>query len=254
MKDQFKRYKLLNLYIDVISYGDLVSQLLESVRSRNQKCLVFINTLKYYQASKDNALKAAIEGADYILPDGISVLVAGKIFGVPVKERINGTDLFETLLKMSDKYRFRVFFLGATKDNLSKLLITVSDKYPNIIIGGTRNGYFSDQDNADIVEEINASNSDILFLGISSPKKEIWVNEVRQDLRISIIQGVGGSFDVVAGIIPRAPKWMQKYGLEWLHRVLKEPQRMFKRYLIANSYFVFLILSHLHKKYVLRKQ
>jgi len=141
-------------------------------------------------------------------------------------------------MELADKKRYRVYFLGARQNILEDLLSYVSKTYPNLVIAGARNGYYSETDEPEIAAAIKQSEADIIFIGITSPKKEIFLLKWKNELGVSICHGVGGSFDVLAGKVERAPELLQRYGLEWLYRVYQEPRRMWKRYLVTNSKFI----------------
>ena len=241
------RINLLNFEIDVISFADTVNVLFENIDKNIKSFVFFINALKVYELDKNVELKNAMSNFNFLLADGIPIVWVSKLFKKPLPERVNGTDLFEKLMSEAEKRDKSVYFLGATQENIERLMKVVNQKYPKLKIAGYRNGYFNVIEENDVIENINKSGADFLFLGFSSPKKELWTFKYKDQINTPIIQGVGGSFDVVAGIIERAPKWMQKNGLEWFYRVLKEPKRMFKRYFITNGFFILMVLKYLFK-------
>jgi N-acetylglucosaminyldiphosphoundecaprenol N-acetyl-beta-D-mannosaminyltransferase len=247
------RYRFINSYVDAISLDDVERELLAAVERREKKHVVFINALKICEIERSPAVAEAVKNAEYILADGVPILWASRLFGRPLNGRVNGTDLFERLLESAARQGKSVFFLGTTQRNLEVLLSTVRKRYPSLRIAGARNGYFQDADDEAVIRQINDSDADILFVGISSPKKEVWVYKYKHRLQATVIQGVGGSFDVVAGIIPRAPRWMQRSGLEWLDRVFREPRRMFMRYLTNNTRFIFLFARAFVREVVFKR-
>ena len=148
------------------------------------------------------------------------------------------------LAALAHDKKYKIFFLGAKEEVVSKVVETYSQEYSSNIIAGYRNGYFSEDDEAEIAEQIVNSGANILFVAISSPTKENFLYKHRKALsKVNFIMGVGGSFDVVAGKVDRAPVWMQNMGLEWMYRLLQEPQRMWKRYLVGNSKFILLVIK-----------
>ncbi len=147
---------------------------------------------------------------------------------------------------------FRVFFLGATEKVLRTMLVRLKRRHPELIVAGSRNGYFSDAEESEVVRQIVESGADVLFLGMGTPKKELWGARNLHRLDVSICQGVGGSFDVVAGVLGRAPRWMQRSGLEWLYRIIQEPGRMWKRYLVTNTVFLGLFVTELIRTKIFR--
>ncbi|MBI5470986.1 MAG: WecB/TagA/CpsF family glycosyltransferase [Ignavibacteriae bacterium] len=249
----YRRIPFVNTQADAISLENAVEVVFVAIERRNKLHIVFLNALKIHEIEKDSRMAEAVSAAELILADGVPIVWASRLFGRPLPGRVNGTDLFELLLARSEREGKRIFLLGATEKHLDDLMRVLRQSYPKLNIAGYRNGYFSDSDDVAVIEQINLSGADILFLGFSSPKKELWAYKHKHEILAPVIQGVGGSFDVVAGIIPRAPRWMQKYGLEWLDRVIREPRRMLKRYMISNTNFVYLTLRALFREKVLRQ-
>jgi N-acetylglucosaminyldiphosphoundecaprenol N-acetyl-beta-D-mannosaminyltransferase len=164
--------------------------------------------------------------------------------GKPIKERVAGIDLMINLVEMAHQNNYKIFFFGAKEEVVKKVVEDYSKLYSKDIIAGFRNGYFRKDEEPAIAKQISESGANILFVAISSPTKENFLYENKLLLKnVNFIMGVGGSFDVVAGKVKRAPKWMQASGLEWFYRFIQEPKRMWKRYLIGNSKFIYLVLK-----------
>jgi N-acetylglucosaminyldiphosphoundecaprenol N-acetyl-beta-D-mannosaminyltransferase len=209
---------------------------------------VVINAVKVANAQKDKELKASIINCDIITADGQGIVWASQLLKKPLPERVAGIDLMEELVKLASEKDYRLFFLGAKEEIVKSVVDIYSKKYGDKIIAGYRNGYFKKEDEANIAQQIADSNADILFVAISSPKKEIFLNTYKHLIKTPFIMGVGGSFDVVSGFVKRAPKWMQDWGLEWFYRTMQEPGRMWKRYLFGNSTFIYLVLKEKFKQ------
>lgn len=241
------RISLLNFEVDVISFDETVYKLFDNIDKKIKSFVFFINALKVYELDKNAELKNAMSSFNFLLADGVPIVWISKLFKKPLPGRVNGTDLFEKLMENAEKRNKSVYFLGATQENIEKLIEVIRYKHPRLNIAGFRNGYFNQEEECEVVEVINQSEADILFLGFGSPKKELWAYKHKDQLTVPVVQGVGGSFDIVAGIIQRAPKWMQKSGLEWLYRVIKEPNRMFKRYFVSNTVFLYLVIKYFIK-------
>ena len=248
-----ERVNLLNIAVDKIKTEEVIREIFEAIEKGEKKHIVFVNALKVYLVDKDPELKKSIFDADLVLPDGMPIVWISRLFNRQLPERICGTDLFEILLKECENRNKSVYFLGSKDEILKKMLNVINRTNPKLRIAGFRNGYFSDFDDDNIINEINNSKADILFIGISSPKKEIWAYKYKAKINTPVVMGVGGSFDVLAGVVSRAPKWMQKVGLEWFYRVIMEPRRMLGRYLKTNLYFVFVVLKYLINEKFLRK-
>lgn len=210
---------------------------------------VVVNAGKIVAMQKDLQLRQSVNESDIINADGQAVVWASKVLGKPLKERVAGIDLMVNLVKMAHENNYKIFFFGAKEDIVKKVVATYSDKYSSEIIAGYRNGYFKKEEERDIAREISESGAHILFVAISSPAKENFLYENRDILnKVNFVMGVGGSFDVVAGKVKRAPFWMQKSGLEWFYRFIQEPKRMWKRYLIGNSKFIWLVIKEKFSK------
>ncbi|MCH7910336.1 MAG: WecB/TagA/CpsF family glycosyltransferase [Candidatus Hydrogenedentes bacterium] len=167
----------------------------------------------------------------------------------PLKDRVAGVALMYDLLSAADERRLRVYFLGAGQEVLDSLKEVCARDFPGLKIVGTRNGYFDESAWPELVSEIRDSRADMLFVGMPTPFKEVWCHEHKDALDVPVIMGVGGSFDVVAGYVRRAPTVMQNMGLEWFWRLLMEPRRMWKRYLSSNTAFLWLTFrSMLHNR------
>jgi len=210
---------------------------------------VVLNAAKIVNGQSNSKLREIVNNCYLINADGQSIVWGARILGLPVKERVTGIDLMERLLKESEVNRWSVYLLGATEGVLNNVVDKIYKKYPSIKISGHNNGYFSVNEEKRIVENIRNSKSDILFVGISSPKKELFLNQYINDLNVPFCMGVGGSFDIIAGKSKRAPYIFQRFGFEWFYRILQEPRRMWKRYAKTNPVFIYLIIrNYIDKK------
>ena len=236
-----KRLHFLNSSVDNLSMEETISRVEEIIHRRNPTQHVVINANKLNLMQKDVALRTIVNNSELINADGASVLLAGKILGKPLVERVTGIDLFLELLEKCEKKDYRPYFFGATQEVIEEVVNFIRKKYPNIDIAGYRNGYFSALNSDAIAKQISDSKADLLFVGFSSPQKEYWINDYLEQMNVPFVMGVGGSFDVVAGKTKRAPKLWQKLGMEWLFRFIQEPRRMFKRYIIGNLKFLYYV-------------
>ena len=201
-----------------------------------------VNAAKIVNMQRQQLLHESVMSADLVFADGMSVVLASRLLRRPLPERIAGIDIFEQMLALADRDQRRVYFLGATQEVLDELLRRVNMQFPSLVVAGSRNGYFKDEEADAIADTINASEPDMLFLGMSSPKKEIFLAGQGPRINAHVCHGVGGSFDVFAGKVKRAPAIWQKLCMEWLYRVLQEPRRMWRRYLVTNTLFVWMTL------------
>jgi N-acetylglucosaminyldiphosphoundecaprenol N-acetyl-beta-D-mannosaminyltransferase len=207
---------------------------------------VVVNVAKLVHMQTDTVLADSIKACDMINIDGMGVVLGARFCGHQITERVSGVDLFHELLVMSSKRDFPVFLLGAEQEIVEKTANKVEALYPALTIAGIHHGYFWDDEEA-VVNQIRDSGAKLLFVAITSPKKENFINKWQDKLGVDFVMGVGGTFDVVAGKVKRAPVWMQNAGLEWLYRVIQEPRRMWKRYLVTNSKFAYLLIKEKFK-------
>ena len=242
------RIHLLNTNIDNYTMDETIGIIKESIENRNQLHHVAVNAGKIVAMQSDLELRESVNEADLINADGQAVVWASKILGKPLKERVAGIDLMDNLVSLAFRKNYKIFFFGAEEEVVKKVVEIYSKKYSSGIIAGYRNGYFNKEEEQLIAQEIAESGANILFVAISSPTKENFLFENKAILKkINFVMGVGGSFDVVAGKVKRAPLWMQKAGMEWFYRFAQEPKRMWKRYLIGNLKFLFLVFKHRFK-------
>jgi len=240
---------LMGLQFNSITMRQCVDQCVSwCADNKPSKTIMTINAALLMMMQDNKALAQANHAGDLVVADGLPVVWASRIVGTPLVERVAGIDLMLNLLARGDKEKLRVYFLGAKQEVLDSLIAICTKSYPNLVITGAQNGYFNQQDTAELVREISQTNTDILFIGMPSPFKETWGQENRDDLGVSVIIGVGGSFDVIAGYVRRSPEWMQKAGLEWFWRLMMEPRKLWKRYLVLNSRFVYNLFIEFFKK------
>lgn len=228
------RQRILGCAVDNLDMAETLDRVGEMIATGRPHQHVVINADKVVKAARDPALARIIECCDLINADGMPVVWASRLLGEPLKERVTGVDLFFNLLARAEERGWRVFFLGAREDVLCEVTRRALQRHPGLQVAGQRNGYWSAQEEAGVVEQITAARADILFVAISSPRKEEFLARHQAAMRVPFAMGVGGTFDVMAGRVSRAPVWMQRNGLEWFHRFLQEPRRMFRRYFIED--------------------
>ncbi len=238
-----QRIEVLGCPMDVASMSETVETIRSAVADRRFTQHVVVNVAKLVHMRNDPQLRDSVHSCDIINIDGMGVVLGARFLGYSVPERVAGVDLFHELLAMSTNNSFPIFLLGAYEDVLASAVQKVQAQNPGLQIAGYHHGYFWD-DEAAMVETIRASGARLLFVAITSPKKENFINRWRDQLGVDFVMGVGGTFDVVAGKVKRAPKWMQQGGLEWLYRVIQEPKRMWKRYLKTNCVFAGLLIKN----------
>jgi N-acetylglucosaminyldiphosphoundecaprenol N-acetyl-beta-D-mannosaminyltransferase len=246
-----QRINICKIPVDMLTMEQTVAIIENAIVNKKPIHHVVVNAAKMVNAQKDPKLKESIINCDIINADGQAVVWASRFLNQPLPERVAGIDLMEALVRLAAEKKYRIFFLGAKEEVVKKVVEQYQSTFGEGIIAGYRNGYFKKEEEELVAKQIAASNPDILFVAMSSPKKEIFLDTYKSLINAPFIMGVGGSFDVVSGLVKRAPLWMQKAGLEWFYRFAQEPGRMWKRYLYTNSEFIYLVskekLSQLFK-------
>jgi N-acetylglucosaminyldiphosphoundecaprenol N-acetyl-beta-D-mannosaminyltransferase len=236
---------LFGVPVDALDMDETVAAVHALIACGRPHQHVCLNAAKVVELDRSDELAAAIASCDLINVDGQAVVWASKVLRRPVPERVAGCDLFERLLEEAAAHGLRVFLLGARDEVVHAVRDRAIEQFPGLRIVGARSGYWTPEEEADVVAEVAASNADLLFVAIPSPRKELFLEQHGEALGVPFRMGVGGSFDVFVGKTKRAPRWMQRTGLEWSYRLLQEPRRMFKRYLVGNTAFVLLTLRRL---------
>ncbi|HMV17996.1 MAG TPA: WecB/TagA/CpsF family glycosyltransferase [Rhodocyclaceae bacterium] len=242
------RIQMMGCWVDNLTMEETLGTVENFIHSGRPHQHVVVNVDKIVKASRDPVLRNIINGCDLINADGMPVVWASRLLGKPLKERVTGVDLFESLMERSAEKGWRVFLLGAREEVVSRVAQIYPARYPGLTIAGYRNGYWKPEDEAGVANAIAATRPDILFVAISSPKKENFLARYQAAMKIPFAMGVGGTFDVAVGLVRRAPVWMQKAGLEWFYRFLQEPRRMFRRYFIDDMAFVALFAREWMKR------
>jgi N-acetylglucosaminyldiphosphoundecaprenol N-acetyl-beta-D-mannosaminyltransferase len=237
------RNNLFGLPIDAVTMAQAMNRCVEAVEREQYFTVGVVNAAKIVAMKKNAALRQAVTDCDMILADGQSVVWASRILQSELPERVAGIDLFLELLAMASRRSYRVYFLGARQEVLERMLAEVRSRHPNISIAGSRNGYFTPDEEELVAADIYDANADLLFVAMSSPKKELFLRNWGEKTGVCVVHGVGGSFDILAGETRRAPIWYQRHGLEWLYRARQEPIRLGRRYLTTNLAFIRLVAS-----------
>lgn len=232
-----ERVSVLGCSVDNLTMDETLAVVEGFVASRRPHQHVVVNVDKIVKARDDAALREIINRCDLINADGMPVVWASRLLGRPLKERVAGIDLFEALMARAAERGWRVFLLGAREEVVVKVRALYEARFPQLAIAGHRDGYWKPGEEAAVAEQVRAARADLLFVAISSPAKERFLGRWQAHMRVPFAMGVGGSFDVAAGRVKRAPRWMQRSGLEWFHRFLQEPRRMFRRYFIDDMAF-----------------
>lgn len=248
MLEKNKRIEILHTVIDVLTVEETIERVKEYIDEGCGLHLMGVNADKINMLNENERLKTIVNGCGIINADGASVVLASKYLRKPLPERVAGIDLMLDLVQLASREHYKVFLLGAKQEIVEKTKAVLLDNNPGLEIVGIRNGYFKEENWREVAEEIRKSGAQLVFVGITSPLKEYIVENFQKEQHLNcVFMGVGGSFDVISGSIPRAPIWMQKCNLEWLFRVMQEPKRLFKRYFVGNWKFIMAVVKEKRK-------
>ena len=235
------RQEILGCAIDNLSMRQTIDRVGAMIATGQPHQHVVLNADKVVKAARDPELARIIANCDLINADGMPVVWASRLLGQPLPERVTGIDLFFNLLIRAEREGWRVYFLGAREEVVKEVVARASAQHPQLEIAGHRNGYWKADEEQGVVDAVAAARPDILFVAINSPRKEEFLAKYQAAMKVPFAMGVGGTFDVMAGLTKRAPVWMQRNGLEWFYRFLQEPRRMFRRYFIDDMGFFWLL-------------
>lgn len=242
------RITILNTVIDVLNVQETIALVEQYVITKTPLHLMGVNADKINEVNQNERMKQIVNSCGIINADGASVIMASKYLKKPLPERVAGVDLMQSLVALSESNGYSVYLLGAKQQVVEKTAEVLKARHPNLNLVGIHNGYFKESDWSAISDELKTLKPDFVFVGITSPMKEYLIEFLQEDGNDSVFMGVGGSFDVISGNIPRAPMWMQKANLEWLFRVIQEPKRLFKRYFVGNWTFIKAVLKEGRKQ------
>ena len=240
-----RRVDLIGLGFDPVTMAQVIETCVGWCREpRQSHTVVTANASHLCAMRRDPELARACSVGDLVVADGMSVVWASRWAGDGFPERVAGVDLMTLLLEVASRLHLRVYFLGARPEVVTDVVEACRTRCPDAVVAGSRDGYFTSAEHDGIVEAIRAARPDMLFIGMPTPFKETWAERHRARLDVPVIMGVGGSFDVLAGHIQRAPRWVQSMGMEWSWRLLMEPRKLWRRYLTTNSEFLWLAARH----------
>lgn len=236
-----RRIEFLGCPLDLLSSQEMIEQARHAITDGRRLRLEGLNVAKLVDARATPFLMRALHEAELVHIDGAGIALGLKALGIEAPARCAGIDLMGRLCEMAAESGASVYLLGARQEVVESTSECLLARYPGLRIAGLRNGYFTASEEAKVIEDVRASGADILFIGISSPKKELLLQTHWANLGVRVGMGVGGSFDVLSGQLPRAPRWVQKIAMEWLFRLVLEPRRLLWRYVRSNSIYLLLL-------------
>lgn len=239
------RIRLFDIDIDNLSFEEALAAIDDFIKGGSRHYVATPNVDHIIRLQRDAEFKKVYDSASLILADGMPLVWASRFTGKRLKERVAGSDLFPDICKLAEQNGYSIFLLGSRQEVVNLTMAHLKKLCPHLIIAGMHHGFFAEEDTDAIVNIINSASPHILFLGMGSPKQELWImrNISRLDIKIALC--VGGSFEILAGIRKRAPVWMQKTGLEWFYRLIQEPGRLWKRYLVDDMIFFQIFMKEL---------
>ena len=247
-----KTVKILGIRLARINIENALKVIEEFITNGRKSQVCVTNAYSLVLMQKDKEFKDITNSASLVVADGKPLAWISKLYGEPIPERVAGSDLVYGLSKKSTQKRYKLFFLGSNLTTLGKMVENLEKMFPSLQIAGVYSPrfkkQFSERENEKMIALINKVKPDVLFVGLGAPKQEKWIWKHKDELQVPVSIGVGAAFNFVARTVQRAPRWMQKYGLEWFFRLCQEPRRLWKRYLIGNPVFLWLVGKELIKK------
>lgn len=251
LKSEIDRFPTVNLFgipVKAMTMAQALDLIDHAIHKSAPLQIGVVNAAKVVNMYRNPGLGEDVLSSDIIFADGASVVWASHILRTPLPERVAGIDLMMGMLKRGQQRGYKIYLFGATEEVNQTVALHIIDDFPGVIIAGRRNGYFSEDEEQAIANDIAQCEPDILLVAITSPQKEQFLARWASIINVPVCHGVGGSFDVYAGKVKRAPISWQRCGMEWFYRLIQEPRRMWKRYFITNSLFFCLLLGELFHK------
>jgi N-acetylglucosaminyldiphosphoundecaprenol N-acetyl-beta-D-mannosaminyltransferase len=240
---KFNKISILDIDIANVTKCEVLEHISASIKSSQKNMMFFVNAHNLTQAYYNNCYRSILRKTNYIYGDGIGIYLAGMVTHQRISDNVNGTDLFPLICELCEKEKYSVYFLGSEPGIVEKMVLNIKKKYPMLVIAGIHHGYFDEGNTEEIANEINKTGTKILFVGLGTPKQEKWIYDNYKSLNFNVAIGVGGLFDFYSGAKLRAPLWFRNIHLEWLFRLIYEPRRLWKRYLLGIPLFISLILG-----------
>lgn len=224
-----KRIEVLGVPVDVVNMEVALATVEKMLAGDKAETVIAVNPEKIIKAQSDPMLLSRLRNAGLLVPDGIGVVLAAKFFGLARMQRVPGSELMPAICERAALKGYKVFLFGASPETNLRAVEVLLKRYPGLQIVGYQDGYIKDQDMPKLIEKINSSNAEILFIALGSPKQELWMETYSPELKVKVCQGVGGTFDVIAGHVKRAPLFFRKLHLEWFYRLASQPKRLVRQ-------------------------
>ncbi len=233
----YKTRNILGVRVADVTLKTIVPIIQKLIESPGKKVFFGANARNINLYFSNKEFKRAIDDASLIYPEGIAAIIASRLLGNPLQEKTTLMDFLYRVFSLAEKKKWPIYILGGKQEAINKVAVRLKKDFPELMVNA-HHGFFPVSKTKDIIKDINKTNSKMLFVAMGSPKQEIWIHNNLDWLDAHVFFGIGGSIDIVAGIVPRAPTWMRKIGLEWLHRSFKEPVRLLIRTINDNYIFI----------------
>ncbi len=232
------RIKLFDIEIDNVTLPQAVEVIIDRLDDETPTQISFVNADCVNIARRSPEYLGALQQSDLVFADGMGVRLAGELLGQPVRDNVNGTDLFPLLAAALEGTGKRIYLLGGREGVAEGVARWLAKNYPGVELAGWRNGYFSADEETQVIDDIRRSGADLLLVAFGAPHQELWIRRNLSKLGAKVVIGVGGLLDFFSGRVPRAPLWVRKLGMEWCYRLCQEPKRLWRRYLVGNIVFL----------------
>ncbi len=243
-KKRLSKFSILDVNISAIDMNDACSLIEDAILRRQKKYICVCPVSTIMECKRDEKVLKSVNSADLATPDGMPTVWIGRIYGHKNIKRVYGPELMIEVCDISQKKGYKSYFYGSSEDVLNKLKENLNKKYLDLVISGMYSPPFrqlTKEEDDKIVEDINDNSPDIVWVGLGSPKQDLWMYEHRDRIDAPVMIGVGAAFDFLSEVKPQAPKWIRNNGFEWLFRLITEPKRLWRRYLIDNSLFIWYV-------------
>ena len=232
------RIRLFDIEIDNVTLEQAVAAIVDRLDGETPVQVSFVNADCVNIACRNPEYLAALQESELVFDDGIGVRVAGNVLGQPVRDNVNGTDLFPRLAVALEGTGKRIYLLGGRPGVADGVARWLAQNYPGVALAGWRHGYFLAEEEAKVIEDIRRSGADLVLVAFGAPRQDLWIRHCLSKLGAKVAIGVGGLLDFYSGTVPRAPRWIRKLGMEWCYRLYQEPTRLWRRYLVGNVVFL----------------
>ncbi len=239
----FKTKQIFDIPVANTSLKEIIPLINTLIETSNKKTFFGLNSHNLSVSLKNKGYKQALQKATMVYPEGIGTIIISNIVGSKLKGKTTLMDFIYEILSSAEKNKWSVYLLGGKPNIAKEAVAEIKKKFPKIKISGSDHGYFKPNQESSIIGKINKTNTDILFVALGSPTQELWIDRNLEKIKAKAFFGIGGSIDHLSGKIPRAPAWMHKHGLEWIFRLIKEPKRLWRRYLLENFILLGIVMK-----------